>query len=418
MGKRRANRLVALGLLWAFGVTLGRGLRRPNDWAEAHWLISYDFGFIKRGLPGSLLAPFLSPTPAIAEATITVVATLLTALLCAALVGLCWSILRRCDFSADAVLAVAVFATSPFVVMTGHLNGYFDAPIILLSALAVGLAWRGRLWAAALVLTVGLLVHETILLIGLPTVVWAAWLRVGRRPAQGAARIRRLAPLALPLAAFVLLFLYQSYVIDATRLESALIAYLKTRPFIQYDQEVIVPRSFAKSFMAQFQSQSPRVWGRLFDGGLIVAVVPSLLVWLVFTGNAARAGAASRRLTVVGGLLPLLPLTLHLIAWDTGRIWTYPLVVALLVGWVACLAAEPVRLRATHSPVLPILALVALPINVFGRISLMDWRVERFSAAARVVLYAPAAAALAVVLARRRRGDYTSDDRQFTAERP
>ena len=56
MSERRANRLAALGLLWAFGVTLGRGLRRPNDWAEAHWLISYDFGFIKRGLAGSLLA--------------------------------------------------------------------------------------------------------------------------------------------------------------------------------------------------------------------------------------------------------------------------------------------------------------------------------------------------------------------------
>ena len=107
MGEQRANRLAALGLLWAFGVTLGRGLRRPNDWAEAHWLISYNFGFIKRGLAGSLLAPFLSPTPAVAETTIAVVVSLLTALLCAALVALCWSILRRCGFSADAVLAVA-----------------------------------------------------------------------------------------------------------------------------------------------------------------------------------------------------------------------------------------------------------------------------------------------------------------------
>ena len=416
MGEQRANRLAALGLLWAFGVTLGRGLRRPNDWAEAHWLISYNFGFIKRGLAGSLLAPFLSPTPAVAETTIAVVVSLLTALLCAALVALCWSILRRCGFSADAVLAVAVFATSPFVVMTGHLNGYLDGPIILLSVLAIGLVWRGRLWAAALVLIVGLLVHETILLIGFPTALWAAWLRAGRDEATTAARLRRVAPLAAPLLAFALLFLYQSYVIDAARLESTLIAYLEKQPFIQYDQEVIVPRSFAKSFLAQFQSQSPRVWGRLFDWGLIVAVAPSLLVWLVFIGNALRAGGVSRRLTVAGGLLPFLPLALHLIAWDTGRIWTYPLVVALLVGWVACRAAEPARLRAARSAVLPVLALVALPINVFGRIPLMDWRVERFSAAARVALYVPAAVALA--LARRRRGDYTSGDRQFTAERP
>ncbi|HQF69986.1 MAG TPA: hypothetical protein PLH39_01765, partial [Promineifilum sp.] len=116
-----------------------------------------------------------------------------------------------------------------------------------------------------------------------------------------------------------------------------------------------------------------------------------------------RAGAVSRRLMVVGGLLPFLPLALHLIAWDTGRIWTYPLVVALLVGWVACRAAAPARLRAARSAVLPVLALVALPINVFGRIALMDWRVERFSAAARAALYAPLAVALAGALQSRKK---------------
>ena len=403
MAERRANGLIALGLLWAFGVTLLRGLRRPNDWAEAHWLIGYDFGLIKRGLPATLLRPFTAASPERAEIAITVVATALTALLCLVLIAVCGSILRRAGFSRNAVVAVAVFATSPFVVMTGHLNGYFDAPIILLTVLAVTLAWRGRAGWAALALTIGLLVHETIFIIGFPTVIWAALLANRRDIATGQAAARRLAPLIAPLVAFAALFVYQSFAIDAAELESTLITHLETFPFIQYDQEVIVPRAFAKSFVAHFQSQSPRVWGRLFDPGLMLAMLPTVAVWLLFIRQALRAANTPRHLIMAAGLLPFLPLALHLIAWDTARIWSYPIIVALLVGWVACLAAEPARLRAADSRLLTVLGLSTLPLNVFGRVPLMDWRVERFSNWWRAALYAPAAIVLLGRVARRGR---------------
>jgi hypothetical protein len=283
-----------LGLLWAFGVTLWRGLRRPNDWAEAHWLISYDFGPIKRGLPATLLKPLVIVAPQRAEAAITIVSTTLTAALCAVLLFMCWTILRRSAFSANAVVTVAAFLTSPLIVMSGHLNGYFDAQIILLSILAVALTLRERLWPAAFALTVGLFIHEMIFVIGFPTVVWAALLR----PTKGSLESlsRRLAPFALPLLAFVLLFLYQSYAIDAGQLERTLIAHLKTFPFIQYDQEVIVPRSFAKSFVAHFRSQSPRVWGRLFDPKLMAAMLPTVLTSLLFIRGVLRAGGCSARI--------------------------------------------------------------------------------------------------------------------------
>ena len=403
MPQRRADGLIALGLLWAFGVTLLRGLRRPNDWAEAHWLIGYDFGLIKRGLPATLLRPFTAASPERAEMAITLVATALTALLCLVLIAVCGSILRRAGFSRNAVVAVAVFATSPFVVMTGHLNGYFDAPIVLLTVLAVTLAWRGRAGWAALALTIGLLVHETIFIIGFPTVIWAALLANRRDVATGQAAARRLAPLLAPLVAFAALFVYQSFAIDAAELESTLITHLESFPFIQYDQEVIVPRAFAKSFVAHFQSQSPRVWGRLFDPGLMLAMLPTVAVWLLFIRQALRAANTPRRLIMAAGLLPFLPLALHLIAWDTARIWSYPIIVALLVGWVACLAAEPARLRAADSRLLTVLGLSTLPLNVFGRVPLMDWRVERFSNWWRAALYAPAAIVLLGRMARRGR---------------
>jgi len=38
---------------WAMVITMARAVRYPNDFAEAHWLLDYRFGFIKRALAGS-----------------------------------------------------------------------------------------------------------------------------------------------------------------------------------------------------------------------------------------------------------------------------------------------------------------------------------------------------------------------------
>lgn len=404
--RRYAKGLIALGLLWTFGVTLLRGLRRPNDWAEAHWLISYEFGLLKRALPATLIRPLLALAPQQAELIITVVSSLITALLCLALLAVCLTILRRAAFSPNAVLVVAACLTSPFIVMTGHLNGYFDGLIILLSIAATALTLRGRPWPAAVLLTVGLLIHETIFVIGFPTVLWAALLRPDV-PQHRQSALARLWPFLLPLVVFVALFAYQSFAVDAAALEQTLIARLETYAFIEYDQEVIVPRAFAKGFVAHFRSQSGRVWGRLFAPGMMIAALPTVLLLLLYTRAVLRAGNTRRGLIALGLLLPFLPLSLHLIAWDTPRIWTYPIVVALLAVWVAVRVVEPARVRAINSTALNILGLLVLPLNAFIRIPLMDWRVERFATLARVALYLPLPAALFVAFARRRSADYT-----------
>lgn len=47
--------LIEVVLLWAFAVTVLRGVRWPSDWAEVHWLLGYHVGLIKRGLVGCCL---------------------------------------------------------------------------------------------------------------------------------------------------------------------------------------------------------------------------------------------------------------------------------------------------------------------------------------------------------------------------
>ena len=53
-GLERWTRLALVA--WAMAVTMARAVRYPNDFAEAHWLLDYRFGFIRRGFAGTLLS--------------------------------------------------------------------------------------------------------------------------------------------------------------------------------------------------------------------------------------------------------------------------------------------------------------------------------------------------------------------------
>lgn len=402
---------IALGLICGFCVTLLRGLRRPNDWAEAHWLITYHFGPLKRALPGTLLR-LIATDPRNAETTITVVASILTAILCIALIALALSILTRHRYTPNAVVVIAVFLTSPFIVMVGHLNGYFDSQIILLSILALALTLRGHRWAAAVVISIALLIHETIFVLGFPSVLWAALCTASREddstdPTTPGRFARHLFPFVLPVLVALALFAFQSFYVDATEIERVLVEYLQDIPFIQYDQEVIVPRAFAKSFIAHFQSQSSRLPERLLNPEMAVAVLPGLAVMLGFAGQICRKGEIRGWLTALGLLIPVLPLGLFLIAWDISRIWTYPLPAALLTIWTAgevIPASRPLNIR---SAALTLIGAAVVIANLFGHIPLMDWRIERFSTPLRSALYSPLLLVVFLVIAQMMASLYT-----------
>lgn len=392
---------IEFGILWGFAVTLLRGLRRPNDWAEAHWLINYEFGLLKRALPGSLMKPLiLWGNGSNAETTISVISFVLMGLFCLVLLGMLHTILWRNQFSTKVVWVTAVFVTSPFVVMSGHLNGYFDHQIIILSCLAVYWVVNGRFWAAAIVLTIGLFIHENIFVIGYPCVLWAALLTTNHSTQSKKQTVRKVLPLLLPMAVFGFLFWYQSFAFDALALEQMLTEHLKKFAFIQYDQEVIVPRSYAKSFVAHLQSQSPRFWGRLSNPLMVWLILPNLWMLLLAVRQTLAGWQPLKSLQLIGFLIPFLPLGLHLIAWDTIRIWTYPLLVAWMILWTVCQMTPPAQINPKGSLFLSVGCALVVVVNLFIQIPLMDWRVERFSADLRLLLYLPLFWGIAVALVR------------------
>jgi len=405
-----------LGLVaWAMVVTMARAVRGPNDFAEAHWLIDYRFGLVKRGLAGSVFT--LASDAGLVPQSQTAIAVLSFAVLAALAAALLVLARRVLDSEADPALsfaAAAVFATSPFVVMAAHFTGYLDHLVLLAAFAAAALASRGRMWPSALVAAAGVLLHESFLLVGLPLVLVAASLAPeeplspGSRPIEAAGWRSRYLPFALPLGAALALFLSEALVLDLSWLRQQLTARLAAFPFVAGGMYVFVPEWLTTGSWENLRGQSHAFWSRMGDPNLLRLMVPSALFLATYAALSARA-ARRPFLAALVGLVTAAPLILHLVAWDTARIWTFAVVAAFACAWLVAAvrggdrgSAGAVSPRTTR--LLIAVSAVIVVANVLGRSPLMDGEIERFSTPTRLFLYSPFLAGATLVLIDGRRG--------------
>lgn len=388
MPARQIRVLPLFAVAWAFFATLARGIARPNDWAEAHWLISYDVGFIKRGLPGTLIASFIEGAGSNVELVVLVASFVALMGLLAALGYVFYRVARLNPSAASDGVLIAV-ATSPFVVMMGHLNGYYDHLVIVLTALALYLALRDRHLAAASVLGVGMLIHETLLAIGLPLITLVLVGRFIRDERGSGTLVRNAAPYVLPLLVFAGIALHQSLVVDGGALHDELVALLSRYEFIRDGKHLSIPAAFTTSFYSYLSAESDRFWERVFDYAYVVKIAPVVALGLVVARYQVKGRPFARALTVLTAAVVLAPLALHVIAWDTSRIWTYPIVMTLLAVWVLAELGYRFRASPATTRLLYDAGMVTVVVSVFINTTLMDEQVERYSDATRIILYLP-----------------------------
>jgi hypothetical protein len=392
---RRLEAWIRLGLVvWAMVITMARAVRSPNDFAEAHWLLDYRFGFIKRGFAGSLLSLASSAgLPGPSERVIAALAFLVFGLL---LLVLLWASARAVRSDADpgvTFAAAAVFASSPFIVMAAHFMGYLDHLLVVAAFAAAWVARDGRLWTAAAIAAVGVLLHESFMLVGLPLVLLGASLR----PAGfGRFRVAGLVPFALPVCAALALWASEAFVLDRVALRGQLEARLSGFPFIGGDMNLFVPEWLTTGTLVTWERQRHAFWRHLSDPNLLRLMAPSAVYLVLAIGALAPAGWRGRRVLAAAAVV-LAPLLLHAVAWDTARIWTYTIVAAFGCLWLS-VATD----GASRAPARRWLLAAAVPLvvaNVVGRSPLMDGQVERFSLATRLLLYLPFFAGAAVAMA-------------------
>ncbi len=369
--------LSCLLLCGVMSITLARTLRWPNDWTEAHWLLDYRFGAIKRGLPGEVLRRFADLTGmALDEATIAGVALAATGLFCASLAFVAWRLLRAHDFAPAVVAALAAFLCSPFVVLTGHLAGYYEHLVLPMAIGAVWLVLRGRPWAGAALLAVTPFVHEIALLLVFPLFGFA-WLARANAPLPG-----REPPSPWPLLLPLLSALAVSVVVlsPPELFVARFNEHLKSFPFVGggFEQNtsvmLVLPSSDA------FLLLRGELGARLSHAGLYGVVVPTLMVLVLLLVQRLRAPALSLQALLAAAVV-LLPQGMQLIAWDLERIATWSLLTALLRVWVL---AETGPSGAAVPGLLPV-SLLAVAANFLLLTPLLDHESDRLAPVVRAV---------------------------------
>src|SRR3954466_1112245 len=94
-------------------ITCLRAARLPNNFATENWLIDYRFGFVKRGLVGSLVSLAARALgPRAREAAVDALAVAAFVAFCAGIMWVCIRLLRRGRWSTDLALAALVFLSS------------------------------------------------------------------------------------------------------------------------------------------------------------------------------------------------------------------------------------------------------------------------------------------------------------------
>jgi hypothetical protein len=149
--------------------------------------LTYEDGFIRRGLLGSVVSIVRRGGPTDDIAGLVLGVHLLASLLIIVVLGLWlgYLILSVAD-RAGAWLLVAVsglFLSSQFLPTLGFLGGFVDGVLIAVLVAAAALVASGRLVTGSLVAAAGPLLHETFLALWVPVAVagLALWLRDGHR---------------------------------------------------------------------------------------------------------------------------------------------------------------------------------------------------------------------------------------------
>ena len=370
-------------LTWTLTITVLRAIRGPNNYSKAYWLLDYRFGFIRRGLIGTLcwLLTSVNGSPMTEESIRRLAAIAFCAFLVVLLL-MVWRILYLHNWNSSSVLLAITFISSPFIVMNSHLVGYLDNLLYILTISSVFLVLSGHLFVAALMQAVAILIHESYIIIGYPAVCLMCFL-IREKNNRGLPIARVLLWQVTPLMVFCFICVYQSFFIDTATLRVQLSTYLESFDFIPTHRDIVVLIQTA-GFFELFQLQRADLLERFLNPVLFASIGPSLLSIIYMIHGCFRVHPLYPLSWAVLGIC-LSPLAMHIIAWDAARIWTYTIGSAILTLWVFSETQKTSgRLRFFAS-----LALPAILLNILMHIPLMDGRYERFSIISRLLLYSP-----------------------------
>lgn len=341
----KADRFKLLGILAiTLMFTIIKAVRLPNDFAEGQWLMSYQFGFIKRGLPGTLLRlTGLTDDPDTAFMVIQIVSIALFAIFIFAVLLVILRMIERTGWSIPLFMMCVLFVTSSFIVQTSNLVGYFDHILYVLTIIALlFVVHRQDYLIAGVILGISLFIHETVLIIGLPIILLAMLIK-------GEQRITRYMLVIIPSIVAFLFIAWSQYTLDTQRITEQFIQYLSAFDFLEVSMEIRIPQEVITTTFSSYLGTELANFP-LYLLGFPVAIartLPFVLMTLVFIHFTYGHRLTKWQLPLISATI-FAPLVLLALAWDVERIWYYLIWHCFLILWVLNELLEAREMKPQH----------------------------------------------------------------------
>lgn len=379
--------LIALVGVGAYALATVRGLNPVCSYAFSHWLLTWNHGFIKRGLVGTLVHPLLvGRTSADIHWLVTAMASVSFAVMSAALLVAAWRVAMAPvgPLRWPVRLVVLAFLGSSGVILAASTLGFFDHLLLLMTLAAVEAIRRGWTPAVALVCVVALGIHEMFALYGFPVVALALAAR-----ARQTGEWRPLLWLAVPVLTLLALTVSSSALTQA-RIDEVR-GDLEALRCLTSQQVTNAVFHLEHNFAENVELQRGKMLRHLLDPKINRVAWPTALALLVSSWGLLRGSATSRPTAgaagaVGAGLATLAvvvtPLLAHVFAWDATRFTHFVVMQSFVCLYVVVRIAQPqprpgaTRLRRVEQVVLCVLALWSIVATQVWRAPLMTGYVD------------------------------------------
>lgn len=376
------NRKILLAFLYSYALvfSVAKAIRFPNSWSEAHWMLDYRFGFIKRGLAGEIFGLLFQKT----EFNIILVSSVILAILYILLVVIAVKeTYRNNQDTTRKTVFYLIFFLSQYMVFSAHLIGYLDHIIFLLTILAVQLIAHKKILQASLLMAISIFIHEISFFLMFPIcffVVVVNEIPAGQFSLKSSFTKDLLKKtvlfLLLPVIATTGILMYQE--LYGQDYHVTLFNYLNQFEFIGKKVADSVAGAYTGKFSEYLADEGPHFFQRVFRSkASIMDGIPILFLLYTVYKIFRKIDIYLFLLLVAVALFPLL---LHAIAWDTYRIWTFPYMVLFLGFWILNSRFKNQTYPSQKITLFEIIiCIISILLVAFVPNILMDNEVERFS---------------------------------------
>jgi len=330
------NRKLLLIILYLYTLLFSvlKTIRLPNDWSEAHWMLDYRFGFIKRGLGGEIFGWFFEKN----QQTIFILSIGILFLLYALIFRIAVKETFKQENDFRRILFFLIFFLSQYIIFSAHLIGYLDHVVFLLTILVIYLIKQKKIFLASLIATISIFIHEISFFLMLPISCFAVIMmevQVGKFSFKAFFSKNLLKKLILflvfPFFAILSISIFQER--SEEIYFSKIYNYLWQTCFVSEGPADAVASAYTRSFTYYFSEERGHFVQRLFISTCTIFYgIPILFsLWMIFKAFKLKQNF---QLFFLLAVIAFIPLLLHAIAFDTYRIWAFPFMILFLGFWI------------------------------------------------------------------------------------